>query len=115
MKHAENPNVGTKEARLVFRMSAVNPGYGKGILGSYFTNDLGAGTIFESFCATFRQKTMPRSSANATMLSPCVSRSSAICRGSQELFLHTSCHLRPLLVPRVHSRSVSIWGRSTSY
>ena len=64
-------------------MSAANPGYGTGILGSYFINDLGAGMIFKLFRAPFGQKKMPRSSTNATMLSPGLSRSSAICQGSR--------------------------------
>lgn len=71
-------------------MSAANPGYGTGILGSYFINDLGAGMIFKLFRAPFGQKKMPRSSANATMLSPGVSRSSAICQGSRGI-IPTHC------------------------
>ena len=43
----------TREVHLVLRMSAANPGYGTGILGSYFINDLGTGMIFELFRTPF--------------------------------------------------------------
>lgn len=115
MRRTGSADPGTSEVHLVFRMSALILATGQVFLV------LTSSMIWERECSSNcfvhhsdrRRCHVPRRMPRCCHPASAAPRPSV--RGAAELFLHTSSPSRPLLAPRVHSRSVSIWGRSTLF